>query len=585
MMFIPTTLDEVKNLGWEKLDSILITGDTYIDSPHTGIAVIGKLLIKAGYKVGIIAQPDVATDSDIKRLGEPSLFWGVTSGCVDSMVANYTATKKRRKQDDFTPGGVNNKRPDRAVIAYSNLIRRFFKSTKPIVLGGIEASLRRVPHYDYWDNEIRRSILFDAKADLLVYGMGEKAVLEIAEKLKNNESAAHIRGVCYISDSVKDGYDLLPSYEEVRTDSAVGRQKFTEMFRTFYSNNDPLTAKGLCQKQDTRYLVQNPPQNNTTSQELDEIHSMDFKRDVHPYYKKQGQVRALETIRFSITTHRGCYGECNFCSIAVHQGTTVVSRTEKSILDEAAKITELPDFKGSISDVGGPTANMYGTACVNMEKINQGHCKNKRCVYPKICEELNFSHKKQLELLVKLKALPGVKKVFVASGVRHDLVLEDKKYGHAYLKELVLHHISGQLKIAPEHTEEVVLKRMGKTAQNYLKDFKKLFDDLNKQYGKNQFLTYYFIAAHPGCGIEEMKKLKQFTLKELKLIPEQLQIFTPTPSTYSTLMYYTEQDPDTCENVFVEKDINKKAAQKEIILFSVNKKKAQMTTRLSLRTK
>ncbi|MBI5573825.1 MAG: YgiQ family radical SAM protein [Elusimicrobia bacterium] len=581
MMFIPTTLEEINNLGWDKLDIILVTGDTYIDSPHTGIAVIGKLLIKAGYKVGIIAQPDVATDSDIKRLGEPSLFWGVTSGCVDSMVANYTATKKRRKQDDFTPGGVNNKRPDRAVIAYSNLIRRFFKSTKPIVLGGIEASLRRVPHYDYWDDEIRRSVLFDAKADLLVYGMGEKAVLEVAEKLKNNESTENIRGICYISNSAKDGYDLLPSYEEVKSD----KKKFTEMFRTFYSNNDPLTSSGLCQKQDTRYLIQNPPQNNTTSQELDEIYDMDFEREVHPYYKKNGVVRALETIRFSITTHRGCYGECNFCAISVHQGTTVISRSEKSILDEAKKITELPDFKGYISDVGGPTANMYGTGCARSEKINQGHCKNKKCVYPKICEELNFSHKNQLELLVKLRALPCVKKVFVASGVRHDLVLEDKKYGHAYLKELVLHHISGQLKIAPEHTEEVVLKRMGKTDKNYLKDFKKLFDDFNKQHGKNQFLTYYFIAAHPGCGIDEMKKLKQFALKELKLIPEQLQIFTPTPSTYSTLMYYTEQDPNTRENVFVEKDINKKSVQKEIILFSKNKKKPQMATRLSLRTK
>jgi len=559
-MFIPTTLDEVKNLGWKKLDIILVTGDTYIDSPHAGIAVISKLLIKAGYKVGIIAQPDVSTDSDIKRLGEPSLFWGVTSGCVDSMVANYTATKKRRKQDDFTPGGVNNKRPDRAVIAYSNLIRRFFKNTKPIVLGGIEASLRRVAHYDYWDDEIRRSILFDAKADLLVYGMGEKAVLEIAERHKNNESTAHIRGVCYISNSVKDGFDLLPSYEDVKID----KKKFTEMFRTFYSNNNPLTAKGLCQKQDTRYLIQNPPQNNFTSQELDEIYDMDFERDVHPYYKKNGAVRALETIKFSIISHRGCYGECNFCAISVHQGNTVISRTEKSILDEAKKITELPDFKGSISDVGGPTANMYGSECG--EKTKRGHCKNKRCLYPEICENLDFSHKKQLELLVKLRALPGIKKVFVASGVRYDLVIEDKKYGPAYLKELVLHHISGQLKIAPEHTEEIVLKMMGKSGINYLKDFKKLFDDLNKQFGKNQFLTYYFMAAHPGCGIEEMKKLRVFALKELKIIPEQLQIFTPTPSTYSTLMYYTEQDPDTCENIFVEKEINKKSVQKEIIL-------------------
>ncbi|MFH0947972.1 MAG: YgiQ family radical SAM protein [Elusimicrobiota bacterium] len=579
-MFIPTTSEEVSNLGWGQLDVILVTGDTYIDSPHTGVAVIGKILLsarggsafggKAGYKVGIIAQPDVSSEIDIKRLGEPSLFWGVTSGCVDSMVANYTATKKKRKQDDFTPGGENNRRPDRAVIAYSNLIRRFFKNTKPIVLGGIEASLRRLTHYDYWDNEVRRSVLFDAKADFLIYGMGEKAVLELTEKLKNNESPENVCGICYILQTPKDGYELLPSYEDVRTDPTIGRQKFTEMFQTFYSNNDPLTAKGLCQKQDTRYLVQNPPQNNLTSEELDEIYNLDYERDTHPYYKKNGPVRALETIRFSITTHRGCFGECNFCSIAVHQGTTVISRTEKSILEEAEKITKLPYFKGYILDVGGPSANMYGMACD--KKLVLGHCKNKRCLYPGICGELDISHKKLMELLIKLRALPGVKKVFVASGIRHDLVLEDKNYGLAYLKELVLHHISGQIKVAPEHTEHSVLSKMGKPDKSYLLAFKKLFDDLNEKYDRNQFLTYYFIAAHPGCSIWEMKKLKQFALKELKLLPEQTQIFTPTPSTYSTLMYYTGQDPLTKEDVFVERDTNKKGAQKEIILFSKHRK-------------
>ncbi|MDD5686865.1 MAG: YgiQ family radical SAM protein [Elusimicrobia bacterium] len=569
-MFIPTTKEEVTKLGWENLDVILITGDTYIDSPHTGSAVIGKVFLNAGYKVGIIAQPDISTDSDIKRLGEPSLFWGITSGCVDSMVANYTATKKRRKQDDFTPGGENNKRPDRAVIAYSNLIRRHFKNTKPIVLGGIEASLRRIPHYDYWDNQVRRSILFDAKADFLVYGMGEKSVLELAKKLKNNESSEDVLGICYISKTQKDGYHLLPSYEEVKVSSPDGMQKFTEMFNTFYANIDSLTAKGLCQKQDTRYLIHNPPQYNLTEQELSGIYDLDYERDIHPYYKKSGEVRALETIRFSITTHRGCYGECNFCSLAVHQGTTVISRTEKSILDEAKKITKLTGFKGYVLDVGGQTANMYGIEC--SKKFTQGHCSNKRCVYPRICKNLGLSHKKQIDLLAKLRTIPGIKKVFVASGIRYDLILEDKQYGTAYLKELVLNHVSGQLKIAPEHTEDVVLKKMGKPGKHYLSDFKKLFDSLNKECGKKQFLTYYFIAAHPGCGIEEMKKLKEFASRELKLIPEQMQIFTPTPSTYSTLMYYTEQDPFTNEPVFVEKDTNKKGAQKEIVLFSKNKK-------------
>lgn len=570
-MFIPTTREEINKLGWEKPDIILVTGDTYIDSPHTGTAVIGKLLLKTGYRVAIIAQPDVNSDSDITRLGEPSLFWGVTSGCVDSMVANYTATKKKRKQDDFTPGGENNRRPDRAVIGYSNLIRRFFKNTKSIVLGGIEASLRRVPHYDYWDDRVRRSILFDAKANFLIYGMGEKTVLELAEKLKNSEFPEYVRGLCYIAPAPKDGYDLLPSYEEVMSD----KTKFTEMFNTFYSSANPLTAKGLCQKHADRYLVHNPPQNNLTAEELSKIYDMDYERDIHPYYKKYGHVRALETIRFSITTHRGCYGECNFCSLAVHQGTTVISRTEESIIDEAKRITKLPGFKGYILDVGGQTANMYGTGCSREEK----HCGDKKCLYPEICKNLDLNHKKQLELLLKLRALPNIKKVFVASGIRYDLVLGDKRYGTIYLKELVLHHISGQLKIAPEHSEDVVLKRMGKPGKNCLIDFKKLFDDLNRQYGKEQFLTYYFIAAHPGCDIGEMKKLKEFAETELHMIPEQMQIFTPTPSTYSTLMYYTGQDPFTGENVFVEKDIRRKGAQKEIILFRKAERKKETAGR------
>lgn len=574
-MFIPTTGEELKKLGWDNPDIILITGDTYIDSPHTGAAIIGKLLIKAGYKVGIIAQPDVNSSSDITRMGEPSLFWGITSGCVDSMVANYTATKKKRKHDDFTPGTENNRRPDRAVIGYSNLIRRFFKNTKPIVLGGIEASLRRVPHYDYWDNSIRRSILFDAKADYLVYGMGEKAVLELAQKLKTGGTPDDTGGLCYISKNPKDGYSLLPSYEEVKTD----KQKFIGMFNTFYLETNPRTAKGFCQKQDTRYLIHNPPQNNPTPEELSEIYGMDFERDIHPYYKKKGEVRALSTIRFSITTHRGCYGECNFCSLAVHQGTAVISRTEKSIVEEAVKITKLPGFKGNILDVGGQTANMYGTGCG--KGLKYGRCNDRKCLYPDVCKSLDRRHLKQIELLSKLRSLPGIKKVFVASGIRHDLVLEDKQYGTAYLKELVRYHVSGQLKIAPEHCEPSVLKRMGKPGIKYLIDFKKLFDELNRQYRradspfaeKKQFLTYYFIAAHPGCGLNEMQRLKEFAKKELKMVPEQLQIFTPTPSTYSTLMYYTEQDPFTGENIFVEKELNGKGAQKAVILHSKDKKK------------
>ena len=559
-MFLPTSREEIENLGWNKLDIILITGDAYLDSPFIGVAVIGKVLLKAGYKVGIIAQPDVDSDRDIKRLGEPELFWGITAGAVDSMVANYTALKKRKRQDDLTPGEINNKRPDRATIVYSNLVRKYFKNTSPLVLGGIEASLRRIAHYDYWDNSIRRSLLFDAKADILVYGMGETAILALAQRLKNGLDYRDIRGICYISPQPQNEFILLPSYEEVKADKI----KFIEMFHLFYAQTDPITASGLGQKQDTRYLVQNPPSENLTTEELDAIYNLDYKRDVHPYYKKQGQVRALETIKFSITSHRGCYGECNFCSLTVHQGRTVVSRSPESIIKEAETLAGLKDFKGYIPDVGGPTANMYGIECE--KKLKSGVCKNRRCLYPEPCRKMDINHSRQIELLKRLRKIKGVKKIFIGSGLRYDLVLEDKKYGGAYLESIINHHISGQLKIAPEHTENKVLGKMGKPGNEYLQEFKDEFYRLNKKFGQNQFLTYYLIAAHPGCTYQDMERLKTFTRKELKANPEQVQIFTPITSTYSTLMYYTEMDPFTKERIFVEKDIREKERQKEIIV-------------------
>jgi len=394
-MFLPATSDEMKKLGWAQCDIILVGGDTYIDSPFFGLAVVGNLLSKEGYKVGIIAQPDIQNGSDIARLGEPALFWGVTAGSLDSMVANYTATKKRRKQDDLTPGEENNRRPDRATIVYANLIRRFFKNTKPIVLGGMEASMRRVAHYDYWDNSIRKSILFDAKADYLAYGMAEKTIVELASKLKNSQDPKDIRGLCYISKEPKNDYLQIPSYEEVKSD----KLKFVEMFHKFYSNNDPVTARGLCQQNDARYLVQNPP-NITTTEELDKIYELNYELDVHPYYKKQGNVRALQTIQFSITSQRGCYGECNFCSIAVHQGRAVISRSEESILKETKKISKHKYFKGNISDVGGATANMYGIDCNKM--LSEGGCSDKKCLYPSICENLNLDHRRQIDLLRRI---------------------------------------------------------------------------------------------------------------------------------------------------------------------------------------
>ena len=560
-MFIPTTTRELDDLGWETLDVVLVTGDSYVDSPFVGVAVIGHVLIEAGYRVGIIAQPDAHSDRDIARLGEPELFWGVTGGCIDSMVANYTATKKPKRSDDLTPGGRNDRRPDRAAIVYTNLIKRHFKDTAPIVLGGVEASLRRIAHYDYWSDSVRRSILFDAKADLLVYGMAEKTVVALAEQLRDGQEIDDLRGICYIAPEKKAGTLELPSFEEVAQD----KRAFTEAFHTFYRNNDPLTAQGLCQQQDTRYLVQNPPAPYLTQRELDAVHELDYERAQHPFYERMGPVKALETIRFSLATHRGCYGECNFCSIAVHQGRTVRWRSAGSIEREARRLAQYPDFKGIIQDVGGPTANMYGFECE--KKRTQGSCADRRCLTPEICPQLPVDHGRQLALLRRLRKIEGVKKVFVSSGIRYDLVLADDKQGVPYLREVVRHHTSGQMKVAPEHTEEHVLRRMGKPGgKGLLLRFRDLFYKLTQAAGKEQFLTYYLIAAHPGCTQADMRALKRFASRQLKISPEQVQIFTPTPSTYSSLMYHTEMDPFTGEALFVEKDQRKKERQKDILV-------------------
>jgi uncharacterized radical SAM protein YgiQ len=558
-MYLPTTHQEIDQLGWKDLDVILVSGDSYIDNPYFGVAVIGKLLVKAGYRVGIIAQPDVQSDKDITRLGEPLLFWGVTAGSVDSMVANYTALKKKRRSDDYTPGGVNNRRPDRAAIAYTNLIRRTFKPTKPIVLGGIEASLRRIAHFDYWSDKVRRSILFDAKADYLLYGMAEKAVLDLAKKLQQEIDIKDVPNLCTISHQKRDDYLEIPSFEQV----VESKSAFIDMFHTFYKNNDPITAKGLCQKHGDRYLIQNPPGKYLSQAELDEIYAMDFEHAQHPFYERQGKVRALETIKFSIPTHRGCYGECNFCAIAVHEGRTVRWRSAESILEEAKRLTKKPGFKGYIHDIGGPTANMYGFECE--KKLDHGSCSNKRCLYPEICPLMPIDHAAQIDLLRMLRKIEGIKKVFVASGIRYDLILHDENSGLRYLQEVSENHVSGQLKVAPEHTQPNVIKHMGKPGTEKLLSFKYKFDKMSLRAGKKQFLTYYFIAAHPGCNEREMHQLKQFASQKLKINPEQVQIFTPTPSTYSSLMYYSEMDPFTRKPLFVEKGLQKKKRQKDIL--------------------
>ncbi|MFH2201601.1 MAG: YgiQ family radical SAM protein [Elusimicrobiota bacterium] len=566
-MFLPATREEAAARGWDRLDVILVTGDAYIDSPFIGTAVVGRVLLDHGFRVGIIAQPETGSTADIMRLGEPALFWGVTAGCMDSLVSNRTASGRRRRQDDLTPGGKNDRRPDRACIAYTNLIRRACKNTAPVVLGGIEASLRRTAHYDFWSDRLRRSILFDAKADYLVYGMGEMTALRLAQALQNKEDPSGIRGLCYIAKAPKDGFLELPSYEE----TAADKKTFEAMFHAFYRGGDPHHVRGLTQRHGGRWLIHNPPAPHPTSAELDYAYGLPYERDAHPRCRRGGEIRALETIRFSITTHRGCYAECSFCAIASHQGRRVISRSEDSIVREAEAIARHPAFKGVIADAGGPTANMYGTDCG--ARPDQALCDDKRCLFPGACKALRRDHARYTELLARLRQIPGVKKVFVASGIRYDLLLEAGESGTRFLKDLAAHHVSGQLKIAPEHCDRRVLALMGKPDGENLERFRRLFAQANKEAGKKQFLTYYFIAAHPGCTIEDMAKLERFTREKLRLRPEQVQIFTPTPSTYSTLMYYTGRDPFTGAEVFVERGAAGKERQKDAVCLPPREKR------------
>jgi len=564
--FIPATSRELESLGWRQPDVILVTGDAYVDAPQIGVAVIGRVLVDAGYRVAIIAQPDIASGRDITRFGEPRLFWGVTAGCIDSMIANITASGKRRKSDDLTPGGRNTRRPNRAVIAYSNLIRKYFKKTRPIVLGGVEASLRRISHYDAASDSIRRSILFDAKADVLAYGMAERTVLELAERFRRGEAIAAVRGICYISRRPPQPLPDFPQPDLALPDHATvaaDRLLFAKMFSLFYQHCDPRTAHRLYQRQDSRLLVHNPPQAPLERDDLDRLHELPFAREVHPLNGREGRVAALDTIRFSLTSHRGCYGECRFCAISVHQGRQVVSRSQASLLREAASFTRHPAFKGIISDVGGPTANMYGFDC--RHKAIRGTCRAKACLFPEPCRDLPVDHRPQIRLLRALRRLPGIRKVFIASGIRYDLILADQRAGAAYLEEIMHHHVSGQLKIAPEHVQEHVLQLMGKPGREPLEAFLRLFKRVRDEMPQDVFLTYYLMAAHPGCTLADMRALRTYAARTLRLLPEQVQIFTPSPSTFSTLMYCTEADPFSGKKIFVEKNSAGKNQQKNVL--------------------
>lgn len=557
-MFLPTTPEEMRARGWPCLDVILVTGDSYIDSPFIGAALIGKVLLREGFRVGIIAQPDTEGPRDITRLGRPDLFWGVTGGSVDSMVANYTPLNKRRRSDDFTPGGRNDRRPDRAVLVYTNLIRRFAPSPAPVVLGGIEASLRRLAHYDFWTDRLRRSILLDAKADYLVYGMAEETVVSLARRLAAGDDPRGLSGLCYAAPQPPPEALHLPSWEDLQADPLAQ----LAMFRLTQAHCNP-GSRPLAQRHAARWVVQNPPAPPLATAALDAVYGLDFERALHPFYRPLGEVRALDTIRFAITTHRGCYGECSFCAIALHQGRTVTSRSPESILEEARCLTAHPLFKGTIADVGGPTANMYGFECTR--KLRQGPCRDRRCLYPEVCRHLRPDHTPQIRLLEKLRQLPGVRRAFVASGLRYDLLLADRKAGQHYLDQLVRHHVSGQLKVAPEHTQASVLACMGKPGPGQLELFRERFQAATRAAGKPQFLTYYLMAAHPGCTLEDMQRLRRFAQSRLRLIPEQVQIFTPTPATAATVMYATGQDPETGRPVFVEKNPQRKAAQKAVL--------------------
>lgn len=557
-MFLPISRQEVEKLGWDYIDVILISGDAYIDSPFSGIAVVGKYLLKHGFRVAVISQPDIDCDKDITMFGEPRLFWGISAGCVDSMVANYTSSGKPRKQCDFTPNGINNKRPDRASIVYTTLIRRYFKNTKPIVLGGIEASLRRIAHYDFKTDKVRRSILFDAKADYIIYGMGEVPVLEFAKALDNNESVENIKGLCFISkDKVSHAVEM-PSFEEVCTD----KRAFYNMFKIFYNNSEAVSGKRLMQKTGDRYLIQNPPAYYDDNI-LDEISDIEYERAVHPQIK--GKVKAIDTIKTSIISHRGCFGGCSFCAIAVHQGRRVVSRSVASIEKEVKSMASKKWFSGTITDIGGPTGNMYMMKCKKMEKL--GACTHKHCLYPEVCNGMNTDHAPLLNMLENIRNIKGVKNLFATSGIRADLAVNDKENGKRYISEIAKNYVSGQLKMAPESADLKVLKAMKKPDNSSFLEFCSLYKDYSKKYNKNQYISCYFIAAHPAESEKEAYSTRKFIEKNLDFNPEQVQIFTPTPSTWATCAYYTGLDEDG-NNIYVEKSLSKKEKYKSIIMGS-----------------
>lgn len=558
--FLPVTKEEMEARGIWQPDFVYICGDAYVDHPSFGAAIITRLLESRGYSVGMIAQPDWRKKESIAVFGEPRLGFLVSAGNMDSMVNHYTVAQKHRKQDAYSPGGKMGLRPDRAVTVYSNLIRQTYKHT-PIILGGIEASLRRLAHYDYWSDGMKRSVLMDAGADLISYGMGERSILEIAEALDKGfpvSSITFIPGTVYKTKEMPKG-ELLPSYEQL----CENKKAYADSFRIQYENTDAFSGKVLIEDYGNRgYVVQNPPAKPLSQKEMDEVYALPYARTYHPMYEKQGKIPAIEEIKFSITSNRGCFGGCNFCALTFHQGRIVQTRSHASIIEEAKSYVTEKDFKGYIHDVGGPTADFRHPACKKQE--TKGVCTNRQCLFPKPCKNLNTDHKDYLELLRKLRNISGVKKVFIRSGIRFDYVNADTS--SAFLDELAKYHVSGQLRVAPEHVSDEVLYYMGKPEHAVYQQFLKKFEKANARSGKKQYVVPYLMSSHPGCTITEAVKLAEY-VRDMGFMPEQVQDFYPTPSTMSTCMYYTGIDPRTGKKVYVPKTFKEKAMQRALLQY------------------
>ncbi len=560
--FLPISRRDMQARGWEQCDFVYIIGDAYVDHPSFGHAIISRVLEAAGYKVGILSQPNWKDPQSINVLGEPRLGFLVMGGNMDSMVNHYSVSKKRRKTDAFTPGGVMGKRPDYAVTVYCNLIRRTYPK-KPILIGGIEASLRRLAHYDYWSDKLKRSVLLDSQADILLYGMGERSVVELADALNAGMDVKDITwvdGTVYSCKEVDEAVPkiLLPSYDALCKD----KRKYAESFYLQYQNTDPFTAKRLVEPYSERFVVQNPPQKPLSQEEMDRVYGLPYARTWHPSYEKAGGVPAIAEVQFSLISNRGCFGACSFCALTFHQGRIIQTRSHPSILAEARQLTRDPDFKGYIHDVGGPTANFRQPACP--KQLTKGACQHRQCLFPTPCKNMVADHSDYLSLLRQLRQLPGVKKVFIRSGIRFDYLLADKS--DVFFRELVKYHVSGQLKVAPEHVADPVLDLMGKPRHCVYERFLEKYKRLNQQLGLKQYVVPYLMSSHPGSTLQEAVALAEY-LRDLGYMPEQVQDFYPTPSTISTVMYYTGLDPRTMKPVYVPTNPHEKAMQRALIQY------------------